>query len=281
MRPLCFAGERRTMGNIGKIAAFAAATAASAVAGAALSRCIDRQDGEKGAAREDALHSAGEGVAVYYDGENVSAKAFDTAIDIASRLGMVRQVRVYAPLGCLAGESWQEVGACAAERVVCHGSAAGKNSVDIRIVIDVLNDLHAGRFSDFVVVSDDSDYTPLVEEIRRAGGRAHGIGVREAGASQVSGVYDTWHHISKSSKKKPRGEAGLATEEVAKLVKAVGFCRCSDGWSRVRSVGKVLEATYKLTPSQMGYPSTAALLQAAGVFKFKGAGDAQKTRFRD
>ena len=57
----------------------------------------------------------------------------------------------------------------------------GKNSADIRLVVDAIDLCYAkGHIDTFVIVSGDSDFSPLVSKLRENNKRVIGIGVRSS-----------------------------------------------------------------------------------------------------
>jgi uncharacterized protein (TIGR00288 family) len=62
-----------------------------------------------------------------------------------------------------------------------HVSYSGKNSADIRLVVDALDLCYAKAHVDvFVIVSGDSDFSPLVSKLRENNKRVVGIGVKNS-----------------------------------------------------------------------------------------------------
>jgi uncharacterized protein (TIGR00288 family) len=66
-------------------------------------------------------------------------------------------------------------------------SQTGKNSADIRLVVDALDLCYTKEHLDtFVVVSGDSDFSPLVSKLKENNKRVIGIGLREATSSLLA-----------------------------------------------------------------------------------------------
>jgi uncharacterized protein (TIGR00288 family) len=62
-----------------------------------------------------------------------------------------------------------------------HVSYSGKNSADIRLVVDALDLCYAKSHIDaFVIVSGDSDFSPLVSKLRENDKRVIGVGVKSS-----------------------------------------------------------------------------------------------------
>ena len=56
---------------------------------------------------------------------------------------------------------------------------AGKNTTDIAIVIDAMDLLHTGMYDAFVLVSSDSDFTPLAVRLKESGIYVIGVGEKK------------------------------------------------------------------------------------------------------
>jgi uncharacterized protein (TIGR00288 family) len=64
---------------------------------------------------------------------------------------------------------------------VPHASQSGKNSADIRMVVDALDLCYTkGHVDAFVIISGDSDFSPLVSKLRENNKTVIGVGVRAA-----------------------------------------------------------------------------------------------------
>ncbi|MET0837434.1 MAG: NYN domain-containing protein [Marmoricola sp.] len=55
----------------------------------------------------------------------------------------------------------------------------GKNATDSALIIDAMDLLYSGNVDGFVLVSSDSDFTPLAMRLREAGKRVIGVGQRK------------------------------------------------------------------------------------------------------
>src|SRR5512135_2903479 len=64
-----------------------------------------------------------------------------------------------------------------------HVRQSGKNSADIRMVVDALDLCYTkGHVDTFVIVSGDSDFSPLVSKLRENAKRVIGLGVKNSTA---------------------------------------------------------------------------------------------------
>jgi len=62
-----------------------------------------------------------------------------------------------------------------------HVRQSGKNSADIRMVVDALDLSHTNNYVDtFAIISGDSDFSPLVSKLRENGKTVIGVGVKNS-----------------------------------------------------------------------------------------------------
>ncbi|MDP8222203.1 MAG: NYN domain-containing protein [Candidatus Lernaella stagnicola] len=67
----------------------------------------------------------------------------------------------------------------------------GKNSADIRLVVDAMDLCYSKDHIDtFVIVSGDSDFSPLVSKLKENGKRVIGIGMRDSTSDLLAGNCD-------------------------------------------------------------------------------------------
>ena len=72
-----------------------------------------------------------------------------------------------------------------------HVSQSGKNSADIRMVVDALDLCYTKSHVDtFVVISGDSDFSPLVSKLRENAKRVIGVGVKNSTSSLLTSNCD-------------------------------------------------------------------------------------------
>lgn len=66
---------------------------------------------------------------------------------------------------------------------------AGKNSADIMLVIDAVDLLHQQHIDYFCIISNDSDFTPLVHRLTQAGAKVIGFGSGKASQAFVNACH--------------------------------------------------------------------------------------------
>jgi hypothetical protein len=70
-----------------------------------------------------------------------------------------------------------------------HVRQSGKNSADIRLVVDALDFCYTkSHVNTFVIISGDSDFSPLVSKLRENNKKVIGVGVKQS----TSDLLTTW-----------------------------------------------------------------------------------------
>jgi hypothetical protein len=114
---------------------------------------------------------------ILIDGENIAPSSAEPVMQFATTLGHVRHAEVFANFASPSSAGW-------ATQMRAHGivgsqsyaATPGKNAADIALTIRAMDVLHRERIDDFVLVSDDADFTALAHRIRRSGSRVHRVG---------------------------------------------------------------------------------------------------------
>ncbi len=104
----------------------------------------------------------------------------------------------------------------------------GKNSADIRLVVDALDLCYTKEHLDtFVVVSGDSDFSPLVSKLKENNKQVIGLGLRDATSDLLAGNCDEFLYYEDLIRQAPKPVAGAAVgskkqEVFAILLDAIG-----------------------------------------------------------
>jgi uncharacterized protein (TIGR00288 family) len=167
---------------------------------------------------------------------------------------------------------------------VPHVSYSGKNSADIRLVVDALDICYTKDHLDtFVVISGDSDFSPLVAKLRENNKKVIGLGVKNSTSDllidncdeyiyyddlvreQSSGSSDNKQKKNRnqdSEPKTPYGEKEEAIEMVLDQVEALFRERDSNLWSSL--VKQTLQRKRpNFSESYYGYRNFSELLEDA------------------
>ncbi len=108
-----------------------------------------------------------------------------------------------------------------------HVRQSGKNSADIRMVVDALDLCYTKSHVDtFVIISGDSDFSPLVSKLRENNKRVIGVGVKAATSDLLAANCDEFIFyddlVRELPAKKPRGEKKAPIKAAPSTAKAVG-----------------------------------------------------------
>ena len=91
-----------------------------------------------------------------------------------------------------------------------HVRQSGKNSADIRMVVDALDLCYTKAHVDtFVVVSGDSDFSPLVSKLRENNKKVIGVGVKNSTSDIFIGNCDEFIFYDDLVREKQKGEGGM------------------------------------------------------------------------
>lgn len=159
-----------------------------------------------------------------------------------------------------------------------HVRQSGKNSADIRMVVDALDLCYTKSHLDtFVILSGDSDFSPLVSKLRENNKHVIGIGVRDATSSLLSAncdefiFYDDLIRSQQPSKKAVAKKS--PTVPVSKKQEAMDFVvetieALSDERGEDEFWGSMVKLTMKrrkpgFTESAYGYQSFRELVEDA------------------
>ncbi|WP_341509549.1 NYN domain-containing protein (plasmid) [Photobacterium damselae subsp. damselae] len=116
-------------------------------------------------------------IALFVDADNTSSSHFAFAIEQLSKRGLIHYRYLYGnwTKSCLS--SWQEVGQLhAAQFIQVFDLCSHKNASDIAMVVDILEWNQSHPDHTIAIMSSDSDFTPLLNQLRRRQITTIGIG---------------------------------------------------------------------------------------------------------
>ena len=143
---------------------------------------------------------------VLWDAENVNPGRVSCVTHVMSRAHL-HHVVLRKAFGCHEQDRNPGRAALASFGFDCVVSPARhtKNAVDIQITIEAMRLLcsHCPLSpSLFIIVSSDSDFHPLVRELRRRGKTVWGFGYTGSTSPLTRGVYDHWECLEHSTTKR-------------------------------------------------------------------------------
>ncbi len=156
---------------------------------------------------------------------------------------------------------------------------SGKNSADIRMVVDAIDLCYAKQHIDiFALVTGDSDFSPLASKLKENDKRVLGCGVRQSTSGLLIGSCDEFIYYDDLAQKKQARKPRKKTS--AKSSSGAANDTGSDAITKVVEIVESLESDYEVMWGSMlkqairrvdpgfnekahGYDSFAALLEAA------------------
>ena len=239
-------------------------------------------------------------VAIYWDFENVHACLVDDAADSEGGAYRASRFKVQEPVVDIdpiteyaatfgrvvvhrAYANWQyfgryrdELQAHSIDLVQLFPLAGSKNGADIRLVLDVVEDLqHHPHLTHVIVVASDSDYTSLAQRCRKHGRYFLGVGTGRT-ASSYQFACDEFRRYRDLAGGSAAAQATQAPADGARevvpledagdlVVRAIRRLAADSGESWVRKAGvrplvKRLDPTFD--ESAFGYPTFTELLRA-------------------
>lgn len=120
-------------------------------------------------------------IALFIDADNISAKYGKQIIETLENRGEIFIRRIYGNWEKTLLHGWNECILNFSLRAVQQPDfVAGKNATDMSLTIDAMDVLHDGKAEIFALVSNDSDFTPLVIRLREGGMNIIGLGTAAA-----------------------------------------------------------------------------------------------------
>ncbi|MBD3878604.1 MAG: NYN domain-containing protein [Quinella sp. 1Q5] len=133
-------------------------------------------------------------IALFIDADNISAKFGKQIIDTLESRGEIFIRRIYGNWEKISLHGWNECILNFSLRAVQQPDfAAGKNATDMSLTIDAMDVLYGGHAEIFALVSNDSDFTPLVIRLREGGMNVIGMGNDNASISFLNACNEFIH----------------------------------------------------------------------------------------
>lgn len=119
-------------------------------------------------------------IVVLIDADNTQLKMLELVFQEISTHGRIVVKRAYGNWKKGTLKDWEnEMKRLAIKPVQQFDYVSGKNATDIALAIDAMELLHSEIYDGFIIVSSDSDYTPLVIKLRESGVYVIGVGERK------------------------------------------------------------------------------------------------------
>ncbi|MQF99048.1 MAG: NYN domain-containing protein [SAR202 cluster bacterium] len=216
-------------------------------------------------------------VAVLIDFENVGLSSIQWLFDKISDIGRITIKRAYADWST-ARSTREQVLQLGIEPVhLFHMASSGKNSSDIKLVIDSIDLLYQSPIDTFVIVSSDSDFVPLVSKLRSGGKTVIGAGRKLTASRALVISCDRYFYLDESTTQRNNITDLQQTRSSELLIRSVRSAMDEEG----RVVGSKLRQTLqRLDPSfdfrTLGHATFTRYLESSPDVKIsrpKGPGD--------
>ena len=123
---------------------------------------------------------------------------------------------------------------------VPHTRMSGKNSADIRMVVDALDLCYTkGHVDTFVIISGDSDFSPLVSKLRENAKKVIGMGVKNSTSNLFISNCDEFIYYDDLVRKKVNKASAQTKDSAAKTSEAKEKAQTRDAAAKAPEVKKL------------------------------------------
>ena len=238
-------------------------------------------------------------IALLIDADNASPDHIDPVLTVLAELGEVNIRRAYGNWRKPALKGWADKTLdYAIEPYQQFDIVKGKNATDMRIVIDAMDLMFAGKVDGFGIMSSDSDFMPLAQRIRQDGLPVYGFGTERApqafraactrfidvGAlrrEELAEDDSAGLERAMKSKGKSRANGGGSKRKIdddllALLVDAYNAVKRDDeGWARLSEVGQRAGNRSSFDARNYGYSRLSDLVKDIPQFAVETREDSQ------
>ncbi len=179
-------------------------------------------------------------IAIFFDCENISSKYVDEIFDELAKIGEITINKAYHNWNNEQSKEWRKkLSQFNIEKIQVTPNISGKNSVDIKMTIDVTNATHQKEVDIIVLVSSDSDFSALAIDIKAKAIKSIGFGEDKTPTS-LRKEFTLFIELAKKNK-------------LTILKESVNNTKGDYGFSYVSDVATYLKSKYaSLTPQNFG-----------------------------
>ena len=210
-------------------------------------------------------------IGLFIDAENISYKKIDFVISELANHGVIKFKVAYANWAREGMKNWEKVLEKHSIRTAQQFDfTVSKNASDMRLAIDAMKILFAKNVDAFCIVSSDSDFTPLVQEIRSNDVPVYGFGESKTPPSFVNSctkfyyIDKMMHNVNEIENKTNK----ISIEDLEVLKSAVLSTQNDDGWSDLAKVGHHIANRSSFDPKNYG-KSLGKLFDNIDIFETK------------
>jgi len=194
-------------------------------------------------------------IAVVIDADNTQLSKIGDVLSEISTRGRIVVKRAYGNWRKESLKNWEtETKRLAIKAEQQFDYVTGKNATDMALVIDTIELLYSNVYDAFVIVSSDSDYTPLAIKLHESGVYVMGVGAKNTSESFRNACDEFLFLENISSTTEPEPSASPASKTKTKttdqidsihslLRKACEAYQDEDGYTNISNAGNFLKRT--------------------------------------
>ncbi len=219
--------------------------------------------------------------ALLIDADNAPAAKIAAIVSEIAKYGIANIRKAYENWKSPTLKSWED---CLHEYAICpvkqFDLTKGKNATDAAMIIDAMDLLYTQKLDAFVIVSSDSDFTPLVMRILASGLKVYGFGEKKTPLPFVfacstflyletidQSMASTEPSIPSAGIKKTGKELKQDTRLITLMRSSVTSAADDDGWSNLAPVGMHIANQTSFDPRNYGYAKLSGLFEAIDLFE--------------
>lgn len=195
-------------------------------------------------------------VAVLVDCDNTSPEILEYALRVVAQFGRVVVRRGYGNHATLANK-WQEaLVRLAFTPCLQYQYASGKNTADIALALDALEDLFDDRAETYCLVTSDSDFSYLCRKLRERGSKVYIVGEKKTPDALRNASDQFFEYQPPESESVKAQPSKVKKQRPNALVDAVSLLAAdaSDDWVGLPILGQYMRRTNPgFSPQQFGY----------------------------
>jgi uncharacterized LabA/DUF88 family protein len=150
-------------------------------------------------------------VAVFIDAENISAEYAEKILLEAAGYGDVIIKRIFADWSSPQMQSWKaKVPHLSLVAEQQFAAVKGKNASDISLIVSVLTSLFEKNIDVFCLVSSDSDFTRLVQELREREKLVIGFGMQKTAVPAFVNSFSEYVYLDKPEKAETKANSRIS-----------------------------------------------------------------------
>ncbi len=204
-------------------------------------------------------------VAVLVDCDNTSPEILEYALQVVAQFGRLVVRRGYGNHTTLANK-WQEaLVRLAFTPRLQYQYASGKNTSDIALALDALEDLFDKRADTYCLVTSDSDFAYLCRKLRERGATVCIVGEEKTPAAlrNASDQFFEFQPSEQGSQKPQAKSVKKQRPETIKTAVALLEAESAEGWVGLGALGQYLRRSDPgFSPKKFGYSGLLEMLSS-------------------